>query len=765
MKHTRFFLFLILALSLAHIMHAQSIRGIITDTDKQGISSATVKLLSEDSTFVKGTTTDIDGNYAIDKIEVGNYILLCSCIGYNSGSVHFYVGNEDLKVPAITLAAANVQLGEVEVKGQSYIRLKDRVLIIPDKKQVKHASTGYDLLYNLMIPGMDVDRRGGKVNNFKGEVTLYIDGRKVDYREVQSLRPRDVEKVEYFELPSGQYAGDNTSINYITKKYTTGGYVSLDAEQTVGYLKGDYNGVVKLTRENTNYTFLGGHNMYEHDGEQNRTDEQFHFNDYDVFRHSETMDGRSKGSSQYGQLHIQNQNNKRILLTKLSFTRSASPDNFQANKLDYSGYYNFSQQSRSSRNSEGIKPGIHLYGNFNLGNNRWLEASVDGNYAHNDYNRSYTENEFLSHTDVNEKFYNVAGHLKYTMPLKHQNSLTARLHHLRNISASTYSGDYNNWQHLWSGETLLFVQYDQQLWNRASLSVRPGMSVLQYRLHGEPQINYVVPRISASLSCQPAKGQMLYFAIALGNSSPDISTTNTVEQNIDFLQVKRGNAELEYMKVWLFNLVYALQTEKFNIQLATQYYRMSDMITNNYHIENNKLIHGFQNSSTGHSLLAELSMTWKASRNLHFKCKTYAVRWIFGRPVSLNHNMLSSGLDMIYYWKDFAFNLTAFSPYKSMNSSLSMSCVKNPGSYGASASWSYNGWRVDAGVRQPFTRRSNTVIYYDTDIYSFRTTQYNRTSQQTGYVKVAYTFDFGRKTERAKKNVDTKINSAILKAE
>lgn len=120
---------------------------------------------------------------------------------------------------------------------------------------------------------------------------------------------------------------------------------------------------------------------------------------------------------------------------------------------------------------------------------------------------------------------------------------------------------------------------------------------------------------------------------------------------------------------------------------------------------------------------------------------------------------------MIYYWKDFAFNLTAFSPYKSMNSSLSMSCVKNPGSYGASASWSYNGWRVDAGVRQPFTRRSNTVIYYDTDIYSFRTTQYNRTSQQTGYIKVAYTFDFGRKTERAKKNVDTKINSAILKAE
>ena len=37
-----------------------------------------------------------------------------------------------------------------------------------------------------------------------GAVTLYIDGRKVDYREVQSLRPRDIEKVEYFDVPTGK---------------------------------------------------------------------------------------------------------------------------------------------------------------------------------------------------------------------------------------------------------------------------------------------------------------------------------------------------------------------------------------------------------------------------------------------------------------------------------------------------------------------------------------------------------------------------------
>lgn len=745
-----------------HSMYAQSIKGTVIDADKQGVPSVTIKLLNVDSTFVKGAITDNNGNYIIKNINMGKYMLSCSCIGYVSQYMHLNVESNDLEVSPIYLIGDNVQLDEVKIEGQSFIRQKDRVIIIPDKKQIKHASTGYDLLYNLMIPGMDVDRRGGKVSNFKGEVALYIDGRKVDYREVQSLRPRDVAKVEYFELPSGQYAGDNTSINYITKKYTTGGYVALDADQTIGYLKGDYNGVVKLTKGNTHYTFFGGHNMYEHDGVRNNTDEQFHFHDYDVFRYSETVGGKSKGNSQYGQLQIQNQTKKRVLLTKLSFARSASPDNYLDNKLDYRGYYNFTRQSHSLRSSESIKPGIHLYGNFNLGKGRWLEASINGNYAHNKYNRNYTEDDSRLYTDVSEEFYNVAGHLKYTMPLKHHNSLTARLYHLHNISTSDYTGDYQRWQHLWSGETLLFVQYDQQLWKKFFLSVRPGISALQYRLHGESRISYVLPRINASLSWQPAKGQMLYFATAFGNNSPDISTTNTVEQNIDFLQVRRGNAALKYAKAWLFNLVYALQVKKFNMQLVTQYYRMGDMVINNYYIENNKLIHGFQNSSANHSMMAELSLTWKMTPNLHLKNKTYAVRWMYSQP-SLTHNMLASGVDLIYYWKDFSFNLTASTPYKEVSSVQSR--IKHAATYGASAHWSYNGWQIEAGTRLPFTAHRRTIHYLDTEVYSYRTTQYSRISQQTGYIKVAYTFDFGRKTERAKKDVDTKINSAILKAE
>lgn len=254
-----------------------------------------------------------------------------------------------------------------------------------------------------------------------------------------------------------------------------------------------------------------------------------------------------------------------------------------------------------------------------------------------------------------------------------------------------------------------------------------------------------------NISYRPTNNQFLYLSSALGNNFPEISSTNSVDQAVDFMQIKRGNPDLKNATAWAVNLVYAMQTKKLNIQLVTQYYRILNVTTNNYYTEGDKLINSFDDGTDSNSMIAELSFTWKITPNLHFKNKAYAVRWIYSQP-SLTHNMLASGVDIIYYWKDFSFNLTASTPYKAVNNVLFR--TKNPASYGVSARWSYNGWQIEAGTNSPFTSHRKTINYLDTDIYRFRTMQYSRTSQQNGYIKVAYTFDFGRKTERAKKDVN-----------
>lgn len=189
--------------------------GKVIDNKKGSLPYVTIRLLDKDSTFIAGETTDSIGCFSFSKVNKGEYILTLSSIGYTPKNFSVQLNEEHMDIGIITLPAQDVLLGEVVVKASSFIRKKDKVLILPDQQQVKHASTGYDLLNNLMIPGIDVDSRAGKVKTFGGDVTLYIDGRKVDYREIQSLRPKDVERIEYYDVPTGKFANDIAAINNI----------------------------------------------------------------------------------------------------------------------------------------------------------------------------------------------------------------------------------------------------------------------------------------------------------------------------------------------------------------------------------------------------------------------------------------------------------------------------------------------------------------------------------------------------------------------
>ena len=88
----------------------------------------------------------------------------------------------------------NVTLDGVTITGSSFIQKKDCLLIIPSKLQSKYAYNGYDLLYNLMIPGVVVNRKEGAVITSRGSATLYINGVKADFHKIQNLRPKDIDK-------------------------------------------------------------------------------------------------------------------------------------------------------------------------------------------------------------------------------------------------------------------------------------------------------------------------------------------------------------------------------------------------------------------------------------------------------------------------------------------------------------------------------------------------------------------------------------------
>ncbi|EOS11713.1 carboxypeptidase-like regulatory domain-containing protein [Phocaeicola sartorii] len=763
MNSLRFIVALCISLFFIEARTQSIVKGKIKNAISQGVSYATIRILQKDSTYVQGASSDSMGCYKFVNVKQGRYLLAVSSIGYTSEIYPFDVnGTNDKVLPDIILTDNNIVLNEVVVKGQSFIRQKDRVLIVPDRQQMQHSHTGYDLLYNLMIPNIEVDRRKGSVSTLGGSVTLYVNGRKADYREVKNLRPKNIEKIEYYDAPTGKYAGDIASINYIVKEQQTGGYVSLDADQTIGYLKGDYNAAVKVAHGNTSYTLFAGHAMQQYENDDNNKLEIFCFSDNPFTKNSFTDLERIKTNQQYAQLNILNRNKMRTLGAKISLIHNDIPDNIQSCHFKYSGY-NETAKSKNLTNQSSLMPTVELYGSFQLKENQWLECTLSGTCTNNDYNRSYEESAFLSSTNVKEKLYTLDPSLKYTVSMKHHNSLTVQVQHSHKVTSSTYLGDYHSWQHLWSGETLFFLSYNQRLNKKVFIDGRVGMSSLQYRLHGHDKIAYVTPRGNILLGYQMSDNQQLYWGASIGNAYPEINTINSAEQNIDIFHIKRGNPDLDKINMYMTSASYSLQFGRFNLFGIFMYSSEINAALPAYYIENDKILETFRSDGDYHLFRSGLDLSWKATNAFRLRLSG---RWQYGMIKGFTNesqNSVYGKLNVTYYWKNLTLSLYA----QTQSRELTEVGVYEwqDGRYGGALSWNHNNWAIEVGTNNPFLTNNETRYYLNSNVYSYSNHIYNRVNQQTGYIKVAYTFDFGKKMSKDQKNISTTINSAILKAE
>ncbi len=752
-------LFILLA-GYVQFITAQNIKGTILDNSHKALPYVTVRLLHADSTFVQGTHTNSLGIYSMDIKQQGNYLLCLSSIGYKT-QVQPVEVQHNKQLSVIVLETDNVALNEITVEASSFVRKDDKLSIYPDKKQVKHSITGYDLLYKLMIPEVDVDRLEGKVSTLGGEVTLYIDGRKVDSREIRNLNSKEIEKVEYYDVPAGKYMNDVAAINFITRKYKTGGYVSLSAEQRIGYLSGNYNAVAKLSHNNTSYTLLAGHSMNKYDGTKDKIQEHFIFSDYETDRQLSTLESRVKSNSQYTQFNMTNQNDKRTLIGKLSLVRNDAPNNYTQNMLEYDDA-GIRQESLKNTDQSGLKSDIELYGYFHLNDKQFLEMTLGGNYTDNTYVYTYRENSYSTLTDSKEDLYDLSLNVNYGIQFEHQNSLTVQAFHFQTISSVDYRGNNPSWQHFWNGESILFLEYNQKLGQKLTFKFGPGASYEQYHLHGDKKYDKFSPRLRSQLIYRPAKNQQIQLRYHVGNSQLQIDRLNEVEQQIDSLQIRRGNPDQKIAFLYKIIAAYSGQFGKFNIGAELWYDGINHVPAEDFYIENDKLIRSYESEGKRRMFSSKLSGAWKVTDNLRIKL---VGNWLYIKPKATSEKLkcFLGTMQVDYYWNDFSCGVFAKSRTKSLNYNLMY--ATEPARYGGRISWSHSKWHIEGGLMNPFAEHNKKESVMDRGVYSYKNVATSKLYQQSGYMKLTYTFDFGKKTSRANNDVDTNINSTILKVD
>ena len=204
------------------------ITGKVVDEQDQVIPFANILLLqASDTTFVKGTSADDNGFFALTEVEPDLYLLQASYVGRGSEPRALDIAG-DVSLGALIIPLETNELDEVVVTAQrpKLQRLPDRLVFSVENTIVSQGTT-WDILRS--TPGVIVNDDRLLVRGESARV--YLNGRAVQLsgQEVQDLLQGlsgvNIKSVEVMINPPAQYDAEGGPIlNIITSKNIIPGY-------------------------------------------------------------------------------------------------------------------------------------------------------------------------------------------------------------------------------------------------------------------------------------------------------------------------------------------------------------------------------------------------------------------------------------------------------------------------------------------------------------------------------------------------------------
>ena len=187
-------------MSLTAQAETQDVGGRVIDQNGEPLGFVSVALLSADSTYIQGATSDENGAFMIQTTDAC-CILRLSFIGYRTQ----YVDVKGTNVGTIQMEEDQPMLSEIIVKGQMpKTKLTGNSMVTTIQGTIlSQSGTAKEMLAK--VPGMTA--KGDELEVLgKGTPIFYINGRKMhDKEELKRLRSEKIASVEVITNPGAQY--------------------------------------------------------------------------------------------------------------------------------------------------------------------------------------------------------------------------------------------------------------------------------------------------------------------------------------------------------------------------------------------------------------------------------------------------------------------------------------------------------------------------------------------------------------------------------
>ena len=213
------------------------IKGKVLEINKINLVPATtISLLkSKDSAIVKTGFADAAGNFSLENVKTGSYILMATAVGYEktfSIPIEINETNQQQIVQALFLKPVDKSLALVTVVAKKpFIERKlDRTIINVESSITSAGSTAMEVLEK--SPGVAVDKDGKISLKGKQGVIILIDGKQTYMgaqdlaNYLQSMPASNLEQIELLPNPSAKYdaSGNSGVINIKTKRNKQKGF-------------------------------------------------------------------------------------------------------------------------------------------------------------------------------------------------------------------------------------------------------------------------------------------------------------------------------------------------------------------------------------------------------------------------------------------------------------------------------------------------------------------------------------------------------------
>ena len=464
----------------------------------------------------------------------------------------------------------SVQLEEVVIKGARVVNRTDGKLIFPSEKMTESASSGYTLLKMLPLPNVKVDDINETVsaaNSLMGNVQVRINDVEATTADMQSMQPKEVEKVELIDRPGVRY-GENVGIvlNIITRKVTSGYVVGASgtlvpkADMVKGnaYTKNNSGNNELSLNYSGYYRHSNGMNEVEH-AEYLMADNKYskvERNTNDIINRNTMHDIQAR----YSWINADGS----AFLTTLSTSIDNNPRDFRKTDVAYSNGRNTTETIDNSEKT--ISPLLDLYFKTQLGKSQSLIANATGSYTHTDYAYLFISDDTSFGYNTLGKTWSLKSEAMYENRMK-PFTLSAGLRYAQKYIDNDYSGDATLVSQIHSSNIYAFSQIQGSLW-KIGYMVGLGLSREYYR-QGETIYDRMWLRPKLNLSLPLSQHIRLNYTLTSAPASSKLQNMSGMSIITNGMEYSEGNPELIMERRDDHTLTLSYQSPRLYTQLMT----------------------------------------------------------------------------------------------------------------------------------------------------------------------------------------------------